>query len=125
MKRRDFNLVMLLTQLDELTKKIEDLEVQCNKKERYVPSHERKRIKNKEDGQNKEMLTLLLQKSNQQHRVLKELKENVSLLNQMTTSHALLIELLGSQVDQVLTGLYLDFKEGFPDEVEANPTIGV
>uniref|UniRef100_M1DK42 Integrase core domain containing protein n=1 Tax=Solanum tuberosum TaxID=4113 RepID=M1DK42_SOLTU len=60
--------------LDELTKKIEDLEIQCNKKERYVPPHERRRIKNKEDGQNKEMLTLLLQKSREQHRKWLDLK---------------------------------------------------
>ncbi|KAG5571658.1 hypothetical protein H5410_061424 [Solanum commersonii] len=40
------------------------------------------------------------------------------------TSRAMLIQLLGSQMDQLLTELYPDFKEVLPDEVEANLTIG-
>lgn len=124
-KKRGFILVVLLTQLDELTKKIGDLKVQYNKKGRYVSPHERRKLKNKEDGQIKAMLTLLLQNANEQHKVLEELRENVLLLTQMATSHAMLIQLLGSQMGQVLTELYPDSKEWLPNETEANPTIGV
>uniref|UniRef100_M1DFK0 Putative plant transposon protein domain-containing protein n=1 Tax=Solanum tuberosum TaxID=4113 RepID=M1DFK0_SOLTU len=123
-ERRDFSLAVLLTQLDELTKNIEDLEVQCNKKGRYVPPRERRNLKNNEDGQIKAMLTLLLQKANEQHSVLEELRENVLMLNQMTTSHSMLIHLLGSQLDQVLSSLYPEPKMGCPHETKANPTNG-
>uniref|UniRef100_M1DVG1 Uncharacterized protein n=1 Tax=Solanum tuberosum TaxID=4113 RepID=M1DVG1_SOLTU len=80
-ERRDFSLAVLLTQLDELTRKIVDLEVQCNKKGCYIPPHERRKLKNNEDGQINKMLRLLLQKANEQPRVLAELSENILMLN--------------------------------------------
>uniref|UniRef100_M1DCW4 Integrase core domain containing protein n=1 Tax=Solanum tuberosum TaxID=4113 RepID=M1DCW4_SOLTU len=46
-----------------------------------------------------------------QDRVLEELRENVLLLNLMSTSHARLIQLLGSQMDKVLNERYKDPKK--------------
>uniref|UniRef100_M1DQ61 Integrase core domain containing protein n=1 Tax=Solanum tuberosum TaxID=4113 RepID=M1DQ61_SOLTU len=116
-------MVALMTQMDELAKKVRELDVQCIKKDQYVPSHERRKSKNKGDGQTEAMLTLLLRKTNTQDRVLEELKENVLLLNQMSTSHAMLIQLLGSQMDKVLNERYKDPKKGLPDEIEATTLV--
>uniref|UniRef100_M1DR13 Integrase core domain containing protein n=1 Tax=Solanum tuberosum TaxID=4113 RepID=M1DR13_SOLTU len=38
---KEFMLAALMTQMDELTKKIAEIEVQCKRKDRYVPPHER------------------------------------------------------------------------------------
>jgi len=120
-ERRDFSLAVLLTQLDELTKNIGDLEVHCNKKGLYVPPYEKRKLKNKEDGQIKGMLTLLFQKANEQHRVLEEWWKNVLMLNQMTTSHSMLIHLLVSQMDQVLSTLYQSQKRGVLMKLRSTP----
>uniref|UniRef100_M1DAN1 Uncharacterized protein n=1 Tax=Solanum tuberosum TaxID=4113 RepID=M1DAN1_SOLTU len=39
---RDFSLAALPTQLDEVTKKVMELDVQCKKKDRYIPPPELK-----------------------------------------------------------------------------------
>ncbi|KAG5585918.1 hypothetical protein H5410_046352 [Solanum commersonii] len=91
--------------------------------DRYVPPHERRKSKNKGDGQTKAMLTLLLRKTNTQDRVLEELKENVLLLNQMSTSYNMFIQLLGSQMDKVLNEHYKDPKKGLPSEIEATTLV--
>ncbi|WMV08367.1 hypothetical protein MTR67_001752 [Solanum verrucosum] len=101
-----------------------ELDVQCIKKDNYVPPHERRKSNNKGDGQTEAMLTLLLRKVNTQDSVLEELRENVVLLNQMSTSHAKLIQLLESQMNQVLNERHKDPKKGLPDEIEANHTSG-
>uniref|UniRef100_M1DZ14 Integrase core domain containing protein n=1 Tax=Solanum tuberosum TaxID=4113 RepID=M1DZ14_SOLTU len=108
----DFMMAALMTQMDELAKKVRELDVRCVKKDRYVPPHERRKSKNKGDGQTEAMLTLLLRKANTQDMVLEKLRENVLLLNQMSTSHVMLIHLLGSQVDKVLNESYKDPKRG-------------
>ncbi|WMV45846.1 hypothetical protein MTR67_039231 [Solanum verrucosum] len=120
--RRDFHLVTLLTQLDKLTKKTEDLGAQRHEEGRYIPLHKRMKIKNSEDGQVKEMLALLLQKSKEHHTILEELKENVLVINQKTTTHAMFIQVLESQMTQVLIELRQGSKEGFPGDMEENPT---
>uniref|UniRef100_M1DAI4 Integrase core domain containing protein n=1 Tax=Solanum tuberosum TaxID=4113 RepID=M1DAI4_SOLTU len=98
--KENFMMAALMTQMDELAKKVRELDIQCIKKDRYVPPHERRKSKNKGNGQTEAMLTLILQKANTQDRVLEELWDNVLLLTQMSTSNAMLIQLLGSQMDQ-------------------------
>ena len=60
---RDFMLAALITQLDYLTKKIMEIEVQCKRK--YIPPHERRRPKDDEGRRVKGMLSIILQKVNE------------------------------------------------------------
>jgi len=81
----------LLTQLDLLAKKIMEFEALYKKKDRYIPPYVRKKSKDYKGGQIKEILSLILHKVKEHDRMLKEIKENVSMLNQMTSSHSISI----------------------------------
>uniref|UniRef100_M1DFI7 Uncharacterized protein n=1 Tax=Solanum tuberosum TaxID=4113 RepID=M1DFI7_SOLTU len=95
---KDQILATLLTLLDLVTKQIMELEVPCKKKDRYIPLHERIKPKEYEGGQIEEILSLILHKVEQYDRVLNEIKENISLLNQMSVSHSMSIQLLETQM---------------------------
>uniref|UniRef100_M1DNB2 Uncharacterized protein n=1 Tax=Solanum tuberosum TaxID=4113 RepID=M1DNB2_SOLTU len=45
---KDFMLAAVMTQLDELTKKMVKIEVQCKRKGKYIPPHERRSLKDNE-----------------------------------------------------------------------------
>uniref|UniRef100_M1DTI1 Uncharacterized protein n=1 Tax=Solanum tuberosum TaxID=4113 RepID=M1DTI1_SOLTU len=83
---KDQVLATLLTQLDLLARKIMELEVPYKNKDRYIPPHEGRKSKEYEGGQVQEILLLILHKVEEHNRVLKDIKENVSMLNQMTAS---------------------------------------
>uniref|UniRef100_M1D9R1 Integrase core domain containing protein n=1 Tax=Solanum tuberosum TaxID=4113 RepID=M1D9R1_SOLTU len=102
-----------------------ELEEVSKKKDRYISPHERRRTKKQEGGQIEEVLSLILHKVKEHDRVLEEIKENVLMLHQMTTSHSMFIQLLESQMDQVLSCLYPEPEKGLPYENEANPTNGI
>jgi len=71
---RDFMLASLITQQDDLAKKIVEIEVQCKRKYKYIPPHERKRPKDDEGRRVKGMLSIILPKVNEHDRVLEEIK---------------------------------------------------
>uniref|UniRef100_M1DWE3 Putative plant transposon protein domain-containing protein n=1 Tax=Solanum tuberosum TaxID=4113 RepID=M1DWE3_SOLTU len=96
---KDQDLATLLTQLDLLAKKILEFEVPYKKKYKYISPYERKKPKDYEGGQVEEILSLILHKVEEHGRVLKEIKENVSVLNQITASHSISIQLLETQMD--------------------------
>lgn len=78
-------------------------------------------MKKKDGGQIEEVLLLILHKFEEHDKVLKKIRENVLKLNKMMTSHSMLIQLLRLQMDQVLTTLYVETKEAWPYENQANP----
>lgn len=70
----------LLTELYLLDRMIILLEVSY-KNNRYIATHERRKSKKYEGGQLQEILSLIVHKVEENDKVLKEIKENVSLLN--------------------------------------------
>ncbi|KAG5630021.1 hypothetical protein H5410_001738 [Solanum commersonii] len=64
-----------------------------------------------------EVLLLILHKVDKHDKVLEEIRENVMMLNQMTPSHSLLIQLL----DQLMPLPNSDPTKGWPYENEATP----
>uniref|UniRef100_M1DZE9 Uncharacterized protein n=1 Tax=Solanum tuberosum TaxID=4113 RepID=M1DZE9_SOLTU len=120
-KQKDQGMATLLEQLDDLAQKGNDLEVLSKGKEKYTPPHERRKMKKKEGEKIEEVLLLILHKVDKHDNVLEDIRENVMMLNQMTTSHSLLIQLLGSQMDQLMSSPNLDSIEGWPYENEATP----
>ncbi|KAG5615184.1 hypothetical protein H5410_015008, partial [Solanum commersonii] len=79
--------------------------------------------KDYEDGQVEEILSLILHKVEDRDRVLKEIKENVSMLNQMTASHSMSIQLLETQMGHMSSRFYLSQKGGLPSNTRASPMI--
>uniref|UniRef100_M1DHJ9 Integrase core domain containing protein n=1 Tax=Solanum tuberosum TaxID=4113 RepID=M1DHJ9_SOLTU len=111
----------LLIQLDDLSKKVMKLAARFKKKSKYLLPRKCKKMKQHEGGQNGEALSLILHKIEEQDIVLNEIKENVKMLNQMTTSHSMITHLQDAQIGQVLSCLYSQHKEGFPSDTLANP----
>uniref|UniRef100_M1DPC9 Uncharacterized protein n=1 Tax=Solanum tuberosum TaxID=4113 RepID=M1DPC9_SOLTU len=104
---KDKNLDKMLTQLDLLAKKIMEFEVLYKIKDSYIPPHECRKSTDYEGGQVEEILSLILHKVEEHDKVLKEIKENVSMLNQMTASHSISIQLLETQMGHMFSRLYL------------------
>uniref|UniRef100_M1D8Z8 Integrase core domain containing protein n=1 Tax=Solanum tuberosum TaxID=4113 RepID=M1D8Z8_SOLTU len=110
----------LFEQLDDLAQMVNGLEVLPKGKDKYIPPHERRKMKKKEGEKIEKVLLLILHKVDKHDKVLEEIRENVMMLNQMTTSHSSLIQLLGSQMDQLMSSPNSDPTKGWPykNEVE-------
>uniref|UniRef100_M1DZP3 Uncharacterized protein n=1 Tax=Solanum tuberosum TaxID=4113 RepID=M1DZP3_SOLTU len=99
-------LATLLTQLDFVAKQIMELDVPYKNKDRYIYPYEGKNPKEYEGGQVEETLSLILHRVKEQDKVLNEIKKILLLLNQMTASHSISIQLLETQMGHVLSRLY-------------------
>uniref|UniRef100_M1DC13 Integrase core domain containing protein n=1 Tax=Solanum tuberosum TaxID=4113 RepID=M1DC13_SOLTU len=98
-----------------------EFEALYKKKDRYIPPYVRKKSKDYEGGQIEEILSLILHKVKEHDRMLKEIKENVSMLNQMTSSHSIYIRLLETQMGRMLSCLYPRQKGELPSDTRENP----
>lgn len=78
-------------------------------------------MKNQKGGKFEEVLSLILHKVKDNKRVLKEIKENVLMLNHMKKYHFIFIQLLESQIDQVLSCLYPKKKRLSPSDTMEKP----
>uniref|UniRef100_M1DH09 Uncharacterized protein n=1 Tax=Solanum tuberosum TaxID=4113 RepID=M1DH09_SOLTU len=104
--KKDHILATLLTQLDLVTKKIMELEAPDKNKDRYIPPQERMKPNANEGVQIAEILSLILHKVESHDKVLNEIKEKVSMLNEITASHFISIQLLETQMGHVLSRLH-------------------
>uniref|UniRef100_M1DB86 Uncharacterized protein n=1 Tax=Solanum tuberosum TaxID=4113 RepID=M1DB86_SOLTU len=122
---KDFMLATLVTQIDELAKKIVEIEVLCKRKDKYIPHHERRRPKDNERKRVEGMLSIILHRVTEHDRVLDEMEENIEVMKQMIGSHSRSIQLLETLMGHALPHLYLQQNRGLPSDTMANPKIGV
>jgi len=119
--QKDFMMATLMTQIDELATKIVEIEVQCKRKDRYIPLHERRKPKDNAGKYVEGMLSIILNKVSEHDRVLEEVKENFKLMNQMIGSHSRSIQLLENLTGHMMPHLYPAQSRGSPSDVLANP----
>ena len=77
----DHYLCPLLTQLDDLAKKILEVEILCIKNYRYIPPHERRKSKYNYNRCVDDTLLIIHQKVNEQDEVVEQMKESIEVLN--------------------------------------------
>lgn len=70
-----------------------------------MPPHERRKPKDNETKRVKDKLLVILQKVNEHHEVLEELRKNVNVINHMISSNSRFIHLIEYLMGQVLPHL--------------------
>uniref|UniRef100_M1DGV2 Uncharacterized protein n=1 Tax=Solanum tuberosum TaxID=4113 RepID=M1DGV2_SOLTU len=110
----------MLTQMNFLTKKVTKLEEQSTKKDKHFPLHKYENGKKQESRQNEEVLSLIQHKIEEQDKVLKEIKENIEMLNQTTTSNSIINQLQDAQINQLIRRFFLQSNKESPNDTMAD-----
>uniref|UniRef100_M1DCZ7 Uncharacterized protein n=1 Tax=Solanum tuberosum TaxID=4113 RepID=M1DCZ7_SOLTU len=116
---KDQHLIILLGQMNNLTQKIEELEVMSKEKSKCRLPTEQGRSMDIENKHIEDMLLTILQKLNEQDRVLEKIRENVEALNQMRNSHSRSIQLIEILLGHIMPDLRQAQDNGWPNDILA------
>uniref|UniRef100_M1DC14 Uncharacterized protein n=1 Tax=Solanum tuberosum TaxID=4113 RepID=M1DC14_SOLTU len=109
-----------VTQVDFLSQRIMELKAQSMKNDKHFSLREYKKGKKQECGQNDKVLSLIQYKIEEQDKVLKEIEENIGMLNQTITSNSMVIQLQDPKINQLISGPYPPFAEESPSYTMAD-----
>uniref|UniRef100_M1DSK1 Uncharacterized protein n=1 Tax=Solanum tuberosum TaxID=4113 RepID=M1DSK1_SOLTU len=105
----------LITQLDYLSNRVTELEVQTMGQEKYHSLRECSHGKNQGGVQGDEALSLIQKKMKAQEKMLNEMKENIRILNEASASHSMTIQLQDAQIGHLIIGYYPPFAKDSPN----------
>uniref|UniRef100_M1DA50 Retrotransposon gag protein n=1 Tax=Solanum tuberosum TaxID=4113 RepID=M1DA50_SOLTU len=111
---KDQQLTILLGQMNSLTQKVEELDLISKGKSKHPSSTDQGRCMDIENRRINDTLLTILQKLNEQDKVLEEIRENVKIQNQMSGSHSRSIQLIKTPLNLALPQLHLYEQAGSP-----------
>uniref|UniRef100_M1DSW5 Uncharacterized protein n=1 Tax=Solanum tuberosum TaxID=4113 RepID=M1DSW5_SOLTU len=101
----------LVVQVDVLSKQVTELEEQAREKENKFTLRECKQGKRHEGVQSNDTSSLIQQKLDEHDKKLNDMKDNIDMLNEVTTSNSMTIQLQDAQLTHLMTGHYPPFAE--------------
>uniref|UniRef100_M1DF51 Uncharacterized protein n=1 Tax=Solanum tuberosum TaxID=4113 RepID=M1DF51_SOLTU len=117
---KDQHLIILLGQMNNLTQNVKELEVMSKEKSKCRLPTEQGRSMDNENKHIEDMLLTILQKLNEQDRLLEKIRENVEALNQMSSSHSKSIQLIETLLGHKMPDLRQAQDKRWPNDVLAN-----
>ena len=87
-----------MAQVDVLSKRVTGLEEQAREKEKNFSLWECKQGKRHECVQSKNISSLIQQKLDEHDKKLNDMKDNIDMLNEVTTSNSMTIQLQDAQI---------------------------
>uniref|UniRef100_M1DL37 Uncharacterized protein n=1 Tax=Solanum tuberosum TaxID=4113 RepID=M1DL37_SOLTU len=105
----------LVGQVDILSKQVMGLEAQAMEKEKNFFLRKCRHGKKHEGVQIDNALSLIQQKLEEQDKKLHEMKDNVEMVNETSTSNSMTIQLHDAQITHLMTGRYPPFTEDTPN----------
>uniref|UniRef100_M1DJ56 Uncharacterized protein n=1 Tax=Solanum tuberosum TaxID=4113 RepID=M1DJ56_SOLTU len=97
-----------------------ELEVQATEKEKYFLLRECKHGKKNGVVQNDEAIALIQQQLEKQDKKFNQMKDNIEMLNETSTSNSMSIQLQDAQITHLMTGRYPPFAEESPNYTMAD-----
>uniref|UniRef100_M1DPW0 Integrase core domain containing protein n=1 Tax=Solanum tuberosum TaxID=4113 RepID=M1DPW0_SOLTU len=105
----------LVAQVDVLSKRVMGLEEQAREKEKNFSLRERKQRKRHEGVQSDDTSSLIQQKLDEHDKKLNDMKENIDMLNEVTTLNSMIIQLQDAQITHLMMDHYPPFAEDSPN----------